>query len=89
MDLHEQGCHRTRARFVAQETKNTTRMDFTDTSMTFAATPLVEGFRLLLSRAMTSEKKESAQEEKVIGFFDISRTHFHSPVRRKSRGVAR
>ena len=42
--------------------------------MTFAATPLVEGFRFLLSRAMTSEKKKSAQEENVIGFFDISRT---------------
>ena len=51
--------------------------------MTFAATPLVEGFRFLLSRAMTGEKKKNAQEEMVIGLFDISRAHFHSPVRRK------
>ena len=72
-----------RARLVAKETKKTTRMDLTDTSMAFAVTPLVEGFRFLLSRAMTGEKKQSAQTELVMGFFDISRTHFHSPVRRK------
>ena len=47
-----------RARLVAQETKRTTNMDLTDTSMTFAATPPVEGFRFLLSRAMTGEKKK-------------------------------
>ena len=58
-------------------------MDLTDTSMTFAATPPVEGFRFLLSRAMTGEKKRNPQDELVIAFFDISRAHFHSPVRRK------
>ena len=47
-----------RARLVVQETKKTTKIDLTDTSMTFAATPLVVGFRFLLSRAMTGEKKE-------------------------------
>ena len=47
-----------RARLMAQETKRTTNMDFTDTSMTFAATPPVAGFRFLLSRAMTGEKKK-------------------------------
>ena len=47
-----------RARLVAQETKRSTSTDLTDTSMTFAATPPVEGFRFLLSRAMTGEKKE-------------------------------
>ena len=72
-----------RARPVAKETKKTTRMDLTDTSMAFAVTPLVEGFRFLLSRAMTGEKKQSAQTELVMGFFDISRAHFHSPVRKK------
>ena len=36
-----------RARLVSQETKRTTNMDLTDTSMTFAATPPVEGFRFL------------------------------------------
>ena len=37
------------ARLVAQETKKATKMDLTDTSMTFAATPLVEGFRICFS----------------------------------------
>ena len=46
-----------RARLVVQETKKTTKMGLTDTSMTSAATPPVEGFRFLLSRAMTGEKK--------------------------------
>ena len=72
-----------RARLVVQETKRTTKMDLTDTSITFAATLPVEGFRLPLSRAMTGEKKRNPQDELVIAFFDISRAHFHSPVRRK------
>ena len=58
-------------------------MDLTDTSMTFAATPPVEGFRFLLSRAMTGERKRNPQYELVMAFFDISREHFRSPVRRK------
>ena len=41
-------------------------MDLTDMSMTFAATPPVEGFRFLLSRAMTGEKKRDPQDELVI-----------------------
>ena len=72
-----------RAGLVSQEMKKTTKMDLTGTSVTFAATPPVEGFRFLLSKAMTGEKKKSAQEEMVIGFFDISRAHFQLPVRRK------
>ena len=72
-----------RARLVALETKRTTKMDLTDTSMTFAAASHVEGFRFLLSRAMTGEKKRNPQDELVVAFFDISRAHFHSPVRRK------
>ena len=68
-----------RARLVAQETKRTTNMDLTDTSMTFA----VEGFRFLLSRAMTGEKKRDPQDELVIAFCGISRAQYHSPVRRK------
>ena len=56
-------------------------MDLTDTCKTFAATPPVE--RFLLSRAMTGEKKRNPQDELVLAFFDISRAHFHSPVRRK------
>ena len=58
-------------------------MNLTDASVTFAATPLVEGFRFLLSRAMTGEKQRNPQDELLIAFFDISRAHFHSVVRRK------
>ena len=47
-----------RAGLVAQETKKTTKMGLTDTSMTFLATPLVEGFLYPLSKAMTGEKKK-------------------------------
>ena len=72
-----------RARLVAQKTKKTTQMDQTDTSMTFAATPLVEGFCFLRPRAVTGEKEKIAPDESVIALFDISRAHFHSPVRRK------
>ena len=43
--------------------------------------PPVEGFQFLLSRAMTGEKKRNPQDELVMAFFDISRAHFHSPVR--------
>ena len=72
-----------RARLVAQETKRTTNMDLTDTSMTFAATPPVEGFRFLLSRAMTGEKRGTHRMSWSLHSFDFSRAHFHSPVRRK------
>ena len=53
-----------RARLVAQETKKTTKMDLTETPMTFGATAPVEGFRFLrflLSWAMTGEKKKNPQ----------------------------
>ena len=50
------------ARLVAQETKRTTSMDLTDMSITFAATQPVEGFRFLLSRAMTGKKKRNPQD---------------------------
>ena len=48
------------ARLVAQETKRTTKMDLMDTSMTFAATPPVEGFRFLLSRSDDGREKEES-----------------------------
>ena len=51
--------------------------------MTFAATPPFEGFRFLLSRAMTGENKRNPQDELVIAFCDISKEQFHSPARRK------
>ena len=38
--------------------------------MAFAATTPDEGFRFLLSRAMTGEEKRNPQDELVIAFFD-------------------
>ena len=32
---------------------------------------------------MTGEEKKNPQDKSVIAFFDISRAHFHSLVRRK------
>ena len=68
-----------RARLVTQETKRKTSMALTDTFLTLAATAPVEGFRFLLSWAMTGEKSDP-QDELVIAFFDISRAHFHSSI---------
>ena len=72
-----------RARLVAQETKSKTTMDPNNTAATFAATPPIEGLRTMLSRVMTGPAARSAEDEIVLGFFDISRAHFHSPVRRQ------
>ena len=46
--------------------RETTKMDLTDTSATFAATQLVEGFRFLDSKGITGEKKRDPQDELVI-----------------------
>ena len=72
-----------RARLVAQETKNKTTMDPSNSAATFAATPPIEGLRFMLSRVMTGPSARNDDDEIVLGFFDISRAHFHSPVRRK------
>ena len=68
------------ARLVAQETERTTNMDLTETSMTFAAIPLVEGFRFRLSTAMTGEKKRNPQDELVIAIFDVEEFRLESKV---------
>ena len=70
-----------RARLVAQETKRVTKEDPLSPSTTFAATPPVEALRFMLSRAMTGPRR-APMDELVLGFFDISRAHFHSPARR-------
>ena len=87
LGLDEQGRYRTSfhlGKIGCSGDEENNGKDLTDTSMTFAATPPVEGFRFLLSRAMTGEKKRNPQDELVIAFFDISGAHFHSPVRKKS-----
>ena len=71
MGLHEQ----------AQETKRVSELKPEDASSTFAATPPLERVKIMLSRCMTGKRQTSA-EERVLGFYDISREHFHSPARR-------
>ena len=70
-----------RARLVAQETKRVSELTPQDASGTFAATPPLESLKVMLSRCMTGKRRTTAAE-KVLGFHDISRAHFHSPARR-------
>ena len=66
---------------VAQETKIVSELTPEDASSTFAATRPLESLMAMLSRCMTGKRRTPA-EEKVLGFYDISRAHFHSPARR-------
>ena len=70
-----------RARLVAQETKRVGEFTQEDASSTFAATPPLESFKVMLSRCVTGNRRALA-EEKVLGFYDISRAHLHSLARR-------
>ena len=67
-----------RSRAVAQEPRRVSTLAADDVANTFAATPPLEGFRSLISRMMS----QSGNAEQVLGFYDISRARFHSPVRR-------
>ena len=70
-----------RARLVAQGTKRVIYLTPEDASSTFAATPPLEGLKVMLSRCMAGKRRTLA-EEKVLGFYHISRAHFHSLARR-------
>ena len=70
-----------RARLVAQETKRNSDLTADDASSTFAATPPLEGLRFMLSKCMTGRHVKVC-ETAVLGFYDISRAHFHSAARR-------
>ena len=72
-----------RARLVAQETKRNSDLTADDASSTFAATPPLEGLRFMLSKCMTGPRAK-VSETAVLGFYDISRAHFHSAARRKT-----
>lgn len=69
-----------RVRLVAQEMARVTTL-LPDESITFAATPPLEALRAMLSLAMTGPMQKS-DHEIVLGFFHISRAHFHSRARR-------
>ena len=66
---------------VAQETKRVSELTPEDASSTFAATPPLEGLKFKLSRCMAGDGRPSA-DVKVLGFYNISGAHFHSPARR-------
>ena len=59
----------------AQETKRVSELTLEDASSTFAATPPVESLKFMLSKCMIPA------DLKGLGFYDISRPHFHSPAR--------
>ena len=67
-----------RARLLAQATKKLTPEG---ASRKCAATPPLESLMFMLSRCMTGNRRAPAAV-KVLGFYDISRAHVHSPARR-------
>ena len=75
-----------RSRLVAQETHGRSTLAPTDVANTFAATPPLEAIKLLIS-LMMSQAGATSKGMKVLGFYDISRAHFHSDVRRPIYGV--
>ena len=81
-----------RSRAVCQETRRRSTIAADDIAATFAATPPLEAMRMLCSLAMTdgsgltvSQKKlpNNHDDRRVLGFYDISRAHFHSQVERE------
>eukprot|EP00972_Heterocapsa_arctica_P078098 11519314-Heterocapsa_arctica.AAC.1 len=56
-----------------------------DIAATFAATPPLEGVRMLLSMAISGQTGVPERQQRVLGSYDISRAHFHSPVRAQGR----
>ena len=66
-----------RSRLVAKETKRLSTLGPDDAATTFAATPPLEGLRLMLSLAMTGMSRN-----RVLTFIDISRAHLHSDLKR-------
>ena len=69
------------ARLVAQETKRVSELILEDVSSTSAATPPLESLKFVLSRCMTRNRLALA-EVQVLGIYDISGAHLHSPARR-------
>ena len=70
-----------RARLVAQETRRASSLSADNPAATFAATPQLEGLKLLLSVLMTGPRR-NPDDELVFAHMDISRAHFRSKARR-------
>ena len=71
-----------RSRAVLQETKRRSTLGPDDIASTFSATPPLEAFRLMMSLAMTGQIGKPEKDRMVLGFYDVSRAHFHSPAKR-------
>ena len=76
-----------RSRCVAQETKGRSTLGKDDAFATFAATPPLEALRMMCSLMMSylgqdGKPMTSRSDRKVMGFYDVSRAHFHSDARR-------
>jgi len=72
-----------RSRAVLQETRKRSNLGKNDIAATFAATPPLEGLRLLISMSMTGQQGVPRNKRRVLGFYDVSRAHWHSPAKRK------
>ena len=71
-----------RSRAVLQETRRRSNLGSDgDVSQTFAATPPLEALRAMISLCM-SQKGIPESKRKVLGVYDVSRAHFHSPAKR-------
>ena len=70
---------------VVQETKHRSNIGkgVDSIAQTFAATPPLEAIRMLISLMMSGQVGVLAHLMRVIGFYDISRAHWHAPVRRR------
>ena len=71
------------SRAMLQETNKRSSLGPEDLSSTFSATPPLEAFRLMMSLAMTGQQGIPEKDRRVLGFYDVSRAHFHSPAKRR------
>ena len=72
-----------RSRLVAQETRRRSTIAEDDMASVFAATPPLEALKLLFAMSMSGQLGVPEKSRRVLGFYDISRAHFHSPARRE------
>ena len=72
-----------RCRAVLQETRKRNDLGPNDIAATFAGTPPLEGLRAMVSCSMTGQLKVPLKDRRVLGFYDVSRAHFHSPAKRR------
>jgi hypothetical protein len=72
-----------RCRAVLQETRKRSDLGPNDIASTFAGTPPLEGLRAMVSCAQTGQQEVPQRLKRVLGFYDVSRAHFHSPAKRR------